>query len=147
MIPLSCVQNISLFPIKQERSPDLLDGITESPTENPPKSKKTLMSPQECDIVRGSPNQPEIKPDYPALAQSNSLFPITHDKWLDSFRQLLRFPETHVSSLQEHQFQHRNSRKAPCTPYHLEKRADSQDSVEQVGQFSTSTSRGAFPQQ
>ena len=37
--------------------------------------------------------------------------------------------------------------KAPCTPYHLKKRADSQDSFEQVGQLSTSTSRGAFPEQ
>ena len=31
--------------------------------------------------------------------------------------------------------------------YHLEKRADSQDSIEEVGQLSTSTSRGAFPQE
>ena len=31
--------------------------------------------------------------------------------------------------------------------YRLEKRADSQDSIEHVGQLSTSTSRGAFPQQ
>ena len=37
--------------------------------------------------------------------------------------------------------------KAPCTPYRLEKRADSQDSIEEVGQLSTSTSRGDFPQQ
>ena len=72
-----------MFPIKQGRSLDLLVGITESPTEIPPKSRKTLISRQECDIVRGSPNQPEIKPDSPALAQSNSLLPITDDKWLD----------------------------------------------------------------
>ena len=32
-------------------------------------------------------------------------------------------------------------------PYRLKKRADSQDSIEQVGQHLTSTSRGAFPQQ
>ena len=35
------------------------------------------------------------------------------------FRQLQRFPETPVSNLKEHQFQHRKSRKAPWTPYHL----------------------------
>ena len=72
-----------MFPIKLGRSLDFLVGITESPKEIPPKSRKTLMSSMECDIVRGSPNQPEIKPDYPALAQSNSLFPITDDKWFD----------------------------------------------------------------
>ena len=54
---------------------------------------------------------------------------------LTSFRQLTRFPETHVSSLQEHQFQHRNSRNAPCTPYCLKKRDDSQESIEEVGNF------------
>ena len=64
-----------------------------------------------------------------------------------SFGQLQRFPETPVSSLQEHQFQLRNTRKAPCTPYHLEKKADSQASIEEVGHLPTSTSRGAFPEQ
>ena len=63
------------------------------------------------------------------------------------FRQLQRFPDIPVSNLEEHQFQHRNLRKAPWTPYHLEKRADSQDSIEEVGQLSTSTSRVPFPQQ
>ena len=37
--------------------------------------------------------------------------------------------------------------KSSCTPYCLEKRADSKDSIEEVGQLSTGTSRGAFPQQ
>ena len=37
--------------------------------------------------------------------------------------------------------------KAPCTLYHLEKRADSQDSVKQVGHLPTSTSRGALAQE
>ena len=38
-------------------------------------------------------------------------------------------------------------RKAPCTPYRLEKRAASQDSIKEVGHPPTSTSGGAFPQQ
>ena len=59
----------------------------------------------------------------------------------------MRFPETHVSRLYEHQFQHRNTRKALFNPNCLEKKADSQDSIEELGQLSTSTSRGAFPQQ
>ena len=33
------------------------------------------------------------------------------------------------------------------TPYHLEKRADAQDSIKEVGHLPTSTSREAFPQQ
>ena len=32
-------------------------------------------------------------------------------------------------------------------PYRVEKRADFQDSIEEVGQLSTSSSRGALPQQ
>ena len=44
---------------------------------------------------------------------------------LTSFRQLQRFPETTIPSIEEHQFLHSNSRKAPCTPSRLELRADS----------------------
>ena len=65
-----------LVPIKQGRSLDLLYLTTESPPENPHKSKITLMSPQECEIPWGSPNQLEIKPDSPALAPEQ--FPVSH---------------------------------------------------------------------
>ena len=61
-----------------------------------------------------------------------------------SFRHLQRFPETHVSSLEEHQFQHSTSRKALVTPYRLKMRDDSLASTEEVSQLSTSTSRGDF---
>ena len=71
-----CLQSNSLFPIKQRKSLDLLDGTTVSPPEIPHKSRKTLMSPQECEIARGSPNQLEIKPDSPALAPEQ--FPVPH---------------------------------------------------------------------
>ena len=66
---------------------------------------------------------------------------------LTSFRQLKRFPENTAPSLEEHQIQHRNSRKAPCTPNHLEMRADSLASTQEVCQLSTSPSTGAFSQQ
>ena len=62
------VQRNSVFPIKHVRSLDLLDGTLESPPEHPHKSRRTLMSPQECEIARCSPNQLEITPDSPALA-------------------------------------------------------------------------------
>ena len=54
----------------------MLHGTTESPPEIPHKSRRTLMSPMECDIARGSPNQLEIKPDSPALAPEQ--LPVPH---------------------------------------------------------------------
>ena len=68
--------NNSLFPIKQVRSLDLLDGTTESPREIPQKSRKTLMSLQEYEIPRGSRNQLKFKPYFPALAPEQ--FPVPH---------------------------------------------------------------------
>ena len=62
------MQSNSLFPIKQVRSLDLLDGTTESPREIPQKSRRTLMSLQEYEKLRGSKNQLKIKPYFPALA-------------------------------------------------------------------------------
>ena len=70
------MQSSSLFPIKQVRSLDLLDGTTESPRENPQKSRRTVMSMQEYEIPRGSPNQLKIKPYFPALAPEQ--FPVPH---------------------------------------------------------------------
>ena len=54
----------------------MLDGTPESPQEHPHKSRRTLMSPQECEIALCSPNQLEMKPDSPALAPEQS--PICH---------------------------------------------------------------------
>ena len=65
-----------LVPNPTGKERHLLDGTTESPPEIPHKSKRTLMSPQECDIPRGSPNQLEIKPNSPALAPEQ--FPVPH---------------------------------------------------------------------
>ena len=65
---MHCVQSNSLFPIKQVRSLDFLDGTTESPREIPQKSRRTLMSLPEYEIPRGSTNQLKIKPYFPALA-------------------------------------------------------------------------------
>ena len=73
---MHCVQSNSCFPTKQVRSRDLLDGTTESPREIPQKSRRILMSLQEYEIPRGSPNQLKIKPNFPALAPEQ--FPVTH---------------------------------------------------------------------
>ena len=54
----------------------MLVGTTESPPERPQKSRRTLMSPQECEIAQGRKNQLEIKPNSPALAPEQ--FPVPH---------------------------------------------------------------------
>ena len=46
----------------------MLDRTTESAAEIHHKSKRTLMSSQECEIALGSTNQLEIKIDSTALA-------------------------------------------------------------------------------
>ena len=63
-------------PNQQVRSLDLLDGTTESPRGIPQMSRRTLMSLQEYEIPRGSPNQLKIKPYFPALAPEQ--FPVPH---------------------------------------------------------------------
>ena len=56
----------------------MLDGSTDSPPEIPHKARKTLMTPQECEIARCSPNQLEMMPNSPALAPKQSL--VAHHK-------------------------------------------------------------------
>ena len=73
---MHCVQSNALFPIKQVRSLDLLDGTIQSPPEIPHKSRRTLMSPQECEIAWCSPNQVEMTTNSPALASEQC--PIPH---------------------------------------------------------------------
>ena len=82
------------------KEPDLLDGTTEIPPEIPHRSRRTLMSLQECQIARGSPNQLKMMTDSPAIGfraipHSSSY----RTSGLTSFGQLQRFPETPVSSL------------------------------------------------
>ena len=79
---LHCVQSNALFPIKQVRSLDLIDGTTESPPEIPHKSRRTLMSLQECEIDRCSPNHLEMMINSPALAAEQCPVPIIQDNCL-----------------------------------------------------------------
>ena len=73
---MHCVQGNALFPFRQVRSLDLLDRTTESLPEVPHKSRRTLMSPQECQIAPCSPNQLEMTTNSPALASEHC--PIPH---------------------------------------------------------------------
>ena len=54
----------------------MLDGTTECPPEIPHKSRRTLMSPMECEIAWISPNQLEMMTNSPALASEQG--PVPH---------------------------------------------------------------------
>ena len=93
---------------------------------------------------------------YPKSTQDESHFPfiesiaVSHStsyttSGLTSFTTIQRFPDRPISTLWEHQFQLSNRMKDPGTPYHLEMRADSLSSTEEVSHLSTSTSRRVFP--
>ena len=64
-----------MFPIKQVKILDLLDGNTESSREIPHNSRRTLMSPEECEIARCSPNQLEMTTNSPVLASEQCRVP------------------------------------------------------------------------
>ena len=54
----------------------MLDGTRESPPEIPHKSRRNVMSPQECEVAWGCPNQLEMMTDSPALPSEQS--PVPH---------------------------------------------------------------------
>ena len=54
----------------------MLDEIPESPQEQPLKSRMTLMSPKESEIVQCNPNHFEMTPESPVLDLVQS--PIPH---------------------------------------------------------------------
>ena len=53
----------------------MLDGTPESPQEHPHKSRMTLMSPKECEIIWCNPNLLEMMPDSPVLDLEQSTVP------------------------------------------------------------------------
>ena len=65
-----------MFPNKQVRSLALLVGTTESPPDIPHKSRRTLMSPQECEIARCKSNELQMMTNSPALASEQC--PVPH---------------------------------------------------------------------
>ena len=74
----------------------MLAGTTETSQEVPHKSRRTLMSPQECEIAQYSPNQLEMTTNFPALASEQC--PVPHHRgqlnWvpLGNSRDSLRHP-------------------------------------------------------
>ena len=74
----------------------MLDETKESPPEFPNQSRRTLMSPQECQIARCSPSQLEMTTTSPALASEQCSIPDHTGRlaWipLGNSRDLLRHP-------------------------------------------------------
>ena len=67
-IPLHCVQSNCVLQLKHVRSLDLLDWTPESPQQHCHKTRRTLMSRQECKIAWCTQNQIEMRPISLALA-------------------------------------------------------------------------------
>ena len=126
-----------MFPIKQVRSLDLLVGTKESPPEVPNKSRRTLMSPQECQIARCSPNQLEMMTYPPALASEQCPIPDHTGRlaWLNlgNSRDSLRHP----SQVYRNTSFSLGTRGKPHAIHIVSRRGDSQDSVKEVGHILT----------
>ena len=115
----------------------MLDRTKESPPEVPNKSRRTLMSPQECQISRGSPNKVEIMNNPPALASEQCPIPAHTGRlaWLPmgNSRDSLRHP-SQVNRNTNFSLGTRGKLHA----LHIVSRSDdSQDSIKDVGHIPT----------
>ena len=115
----------------------MLDGTKESPPEVPSKSRRTLISPQECQVARCSPNQLEMTTNSPTLFSEQ--FPIP-----DHTRRLAWPPLRNSRDSLRHPSQvDRNTNFSLGTRGKLHalhiasRRADSQDSIKEVGHIPT----------
>ena len=120
----------------------MLDGTTGSPPEIPHKSRRTLMSPQECEIARCSPNQLEMTTKPPALASEQC--PISDHTgrlaWLPlgNSRDSLRHP----SQVYRNTNFSLGTRGKLHALHIVSRRADSQDSIKMVGHIPTTPKEG-----
>ena len=115
----------------------MLDGTKESPREVPNKSRRSLMSPQECQIAQCSTNQLDMMINPPALASEQCPIPDHTGRlaWLplDNSRDSLRHPSqvyrtTNISL---------GTRGKLQALHIVSRRADSQDSIKEVGHIPT----------
>ena len=115
----------------------MLDGTKERPPEVPNNSRRTLMSTQECQIARCSPNQLEMKTNPPALASEQCPIPDHTGRlaWipLGNSRYSLRYPSQ--------VYRNTNFRLGTRGKLHalhiVSRRVDSQDSIKEVGHILT----------
>ena len=115
----------------------MLDGTKESPPEVPNKSRRTLMSPQECQIARCSPNQLEMTTNSPALASEQCPIPDHTGRlaWLPlgNFRDSLR----HTSQVYRKTSFSLGTREKLHALHIVSRRADFQDSIKEVSHIPT----------
>ena len=114
----------------------MLYGTKESPPEVPNKSRRTLMSPQECRIAWCSANQLEMMNNSPALASEQCPIPDHTGRlaWLPlaNSRYSLRHPS---QVYRKTNFSLGNQGKLHAL-HIVSRRADSQDSIKEVGHIS-----------
>ena len=115
----------------------MLNGTKESPPEIPNKCRRTLMSPQECQIARSCPNQLEMTTNSPALASEECPIP-DHTgglAWLPlgNSRDSLRHP----SQIYRNTNFSLETRGKLHALHIVSRRADSQDSIKEVGHIPT----------
>ena len=115
----------------------MLDGTKESPPEVPNKSRRTLMSSKECQIARCSPNQLDMMTNSPALDSEQCPIPDHTGRlaWLPlgNSRDFLRHPSQVYRNTN---FSLRTRGKLHAL--HIDsRRADSQDSIKEVGHIPT----------
>ena len=141
---MHCLQSNALFPIKQVRSLDLLDGTKESHPEVRNKSRRTQMSPQECQIARCSPSQLEMTTNPPAVASEQCPIP-------DHTGRLAWLPLGNSSDSLRHPSQvYRNinfslGTRGKLHALHIvSRRADSQDSIKEVRHIPTTPQEEAY---
>ena len=113
----------------------MLDGTTESPQEVPHKSRRTLMSQQECEIARCSPNHLEMMTNPLHWLQSNAPFPIIQENWLGFlWATLVSSGDTRLkstgTSISAQEFD-----ESSMHPISSQEESCSQDSIEHVGQI------------
>ena len=115
----------------------MFDRAKESPQEFLNKSRRTLMSPQECQIALYSPNQLEMTTNSPALASEQCPIPDHTDRlaWLPlgNSRDSLRHP----SQVYRNTNFSLGTRGKLHALHIISRRADSQDSIKEVGHIPT----------
>ena len=115
----------------------MLDGTKESPTDVPNKCRRTLMSPQECQIAQCSLNQLEMTTNSPALDSEQCRIPDHTGRlaWLplgnsrDSLRHLSQVYRNNNFSL--------GTRGKLHALHIVSRRAVSKDSIKEVGHIPT----------
>ena len=115
----------------------MFDGTKESPPEVPIKSRTTMMLPQECQNARCNPNLLEMTTNAPALASEQCPIPDHTGRlaWLPlgNSRDSLR----HLSQVYRNTNFSLGTRGKLHALHIISRRADSQDSIKEVGHIPT----------